>query len=367
LISERVFVAFDTGRGLAYVQASGWQRAYLLWTFRNFRDLPHKILNARQRELVETLYAAASTNLANTLDEATLIGTVEDLILPFAVQHPVAVATEESAASIPAVSMAAASAPAKNNGATSSWNLSQHLQAICGPPGFFGLARTVGAWALVAIMAVLCWQQLRSRPVVVSASTAKQVANQGQTRAIGQARIASPTNTNAQPPTQIASATQTTVTAALAPGATGNQTGHASKGTVQSPEQASEQISNKRIPTQVEASGYRTVTDQATLQESPRMQISGQPRKIIYPDCPDSARGIVSLQAFVGYDGAVNRVRALTGNRVLAAAATKAIRQWRYQPFSGDAQKLEREARITISFISSDVVAVSFPRAPVSQ
>jgi hypothetical protein len=33
-----------------------------------------------------------------------------------------------------------------------------------------GLARTVGAWALVAIMAVLSWQQLRSRPVV-SAST----------------------------------------------------------------------------------------------------------------------------------------------------------------------------------------------------
>jgi outer membrane biosynthesis protein TonB len=110
------------------------------------------------------------------------------------------------------------------------------------------------------------------------------------------------------------------------------------------------------------------VTDLENLQELPRMQISGQPRRIIYPDCPDCARGNVSLQAFVDCDGIVNRVRALTGNRVLAAAATKAIRQWRYQPFSGNAQKLERETRITVSFISSDVVAVSFPRAgPVSQ
>jgi len=365
LISERVFLAFDTGRGLAYVQASGWQRAYLLWTFRNFRGLPHKILNTRQHELVETLYSAASTNLTHTLDEATLIGTVEDLTLPFPEQDQVAVSTEK-----PALSISRTSIPAKDIRAIVSWNLNEQLQAICGPPGFFGLARTVGAWALVTIMAILCWQQLRSRPGVVSASTAKQVADQGQPHAISQARIATPTNTYAQPLplSQIARATQTTATAGLEPGVTGNQTGNASKSTVQSPEQASEQISRKHIPTQVDASGYRTVTDQASRQELPRVQISGQPRKIIYPDCPESARGIVSLQALVDHDGLVNRVRVLTGNRALAAAATKAIRQWRFEPFSGNAQSLEREARITVSFISSDVVAVSFPRArPVSQ
>src|SRR5207253_1426170 len=115
---------------------------------------------------------------------------------------------------------------AKDIRAIVSWNLNEQLQAICGPPGFFGLARTVGAWALVTIMAVLCWQQLRSRPGVVSASTAKQVADQGQPRAISQARIATPTNTYAQPLPlfQITRAT-----------------GNASKSTVQSPEQASEQ------------------------------------------------------------------------------------------------------------------------------
>jgi hypothetical protein len=175
LISERVFLAFDTGRGLAYVQASGWQRAYLLWTFRNFRGLPHKILNTRQRELVETLYGAASTNLTHTLDEATLIGTVEDFTLPFPAPDPVAAPTENSAPIIPAASIPATSTPAIDCRATLSWNLNEQLQAIYGRLVFSGLARTIGAWALVAIIASLCWQQLRSRPVV-SASTAKPTA-----------------------------------------------------------------------------------------------------------------------------------------------------------------------------------------------
>ena len=99
------------------------------------------------------------------------------------------------------------------------------------------------------------------------------------------------------------------------------------------------------------------------------MQISGRPRKLVYPVCPETqARGKVSLQAVVGYDGAVSRVRVLTGDRTLAAAAIEAVRQWRYEPFSGAAPHLEREANITISFISNEVVAVSFPSsAPLSR
>jgi TonB family protein len=100
-----------------------------------------------------------------------------------------------------------------------------------------------------------------------------------------------------------------------------------------------------------------------------RIKISGPPQKLVYPVCPDSStRGKVSLQAVVDYDGTVSQVRVLGGNRLLANAAKRAIREWRYQPSSADAQKLEREARVTVSFISDDVVAVSFPDdAPVSR
>ena len=102
--------------------------------------------------------------------------------------------------------------------------------------------------------------------------------------------------------------------------------------------------------------------------DQPRTLISGRPQKLVYPVCPETqARGKVSLQAVVEYDGAVSRVRVLTGDRTLAAAAIEAVRQWRYEPFSGAAH-LERETNITISFISNEVVAVSFPNsAPLSR
>ena len=82
----------------------------------------------------------------------------------------------------------------------------------------------------------------------------------------------------------------------------------------------------------------------------------------MYPVCPRTdARGKVSLQAVVSGDGAVDRVKVLTGDRVLAAAAIEAVRQWRYEPSSGEVQGVERETDITVSFISDQVVAVSFP------
>jgi len=49
-------------------------------------------------------------------------------------------------------------------------------------------------------------------------------------------------------------------------------------------------------------------------------------------------------------------------------AAVEAVRQWRYEPASGAAINVERETDITVSFISDEVIAVSFPEsAPVSR
>jgi hypothetical protein len=81
LLSRRVLVAFDTGRGLVYARASGWERVYLLWTFRNFRSLPQKVLNPRQQELITTLYRTACAKSAHQWDDA-LIGTVEGVYRP---------------------------------------------------------------------------------------------------------------------------------------------------------------------------------------------------------------------------------------------------------------------------------------------
>jgi hypothetical protein len=140
------------------VRASGWQRTYLLWTFRNFRGVPHKILNTRQRKWVESLYCVASTPLLRQPHEAVLIGTIEDFSLP-------------SIAPASVSARAGKAVPERESDDTLSRSLSEQLHAIHHRQVFPGLAQTVGAWALVAVMAVLSWQQLRSRPVVSGSNT----------------------------------------------------------------------------------------------------------------------------------------------------------------------------------------------------
>jgi len=368
LLSERVFLAFDTGRGLAYVQASGWQRAYLLWTFRNFRSLPQNILNTRQHKLVETLYCATSIN-PRELDEDTLIGTVDDFRSAFPAPVPVSATPEKLVLSIPAQK----SADGLNR------NYRGSRQAPYARLEFSGLTRRFGAGALVAIMAVLGGQQLRNRPLISlwnskSSDTPRPSAEtrpyNDRAKDPGTMIVPAATTMDAQPVSvvQIASAAPIPVmplpTASL-PGVTASQS--------LKPLRSTEQGSNQRGPNQSEVNTHRVVAARAGVQDAasalPRIQISGPPQRIVYPDCPDNrVRGKVSLRAVVDYQGKVNQVRVLTGNRLLAAAAERAIRQWRYQPFSGDPQRFERETRITVSFISSDVVAVSFPdAAPVSR
>jgi len=78
LFAQRVLVAFDTSEGVVYAAASGWDRVYLLWTFRNFRSLPQTVLNPRQQQLLGDLYRDCPQHSALQLDEAVVIGTVED-------------------------------------------------------------------------------------------------------------------------------------------------------------------------------------------------------------------------------------------------------------------------------------------------
>jgi TonB family protein len=142
---------------------------------------------------------------------------------------------------------------------------------------------------------------------------------------------------------------------ALATDVAGNERGGIPLGMRRKPEVKNRMVSVHH-PVAAATAEFETSADRL------RMRISGRPRKLVYPVCPETqARGTVSLKAVVGFDGAVNQVRVLTGDRMLAAAAVAAVRQWRYEPFSGSAQSQERETSIKVSFISNQVVSVSFP------
>jgi len=76
------------------------------------------------------------------------------------------------------------------------------------------------------------------------------------------------------------------------------------------------------------------------------------------PEYPAFARqagmqGTVELRAIIGSDGTITSVQRLSGNPVLAAAAIRAVRGWRYQPLLLDGRALAIETVITLHFALS--------------
>jgi periplasmic protein TonB len=346
MFSRPVVVALDTGQNVIYAPATGWRQLDLLWTFRNFRSLPYKILNQRQQELMGLLYREARNHAWPDLTDAAVVGTIESF-------RP------------STLSATAVSAPHQPPFyARFVWNRTA-LKAATG--------------TLAAVITVLTWYQLKAQPVAHAASerasAQRPVAASPRdepsplaTNAIAKdpvpAAIESASNPVVPLPPPVASAA---VGPTPAPFPTGLTTAVAPKILAKTPStlkgESRDLVAKAHTPNSAPATVHQVSADQ------PRIRISGRPQKLVYPVCPEThARGKVSLQAVVDYDGAVSRVRVLTGDRVLAAAAIEAVRQWRYQPFSGSAAQLERETNITVSFISSEVVAVSFPDpAPLSR
>jgi TonB family protein len=92
-------------------------------------------------------------------------------------------------------------------------------------------------------------------------------------------------------------------------------------------------------------------------------QIEEAPRSgFIYPVAPNpNLVGKVVLKAVVGSDGTVKQVEVLSGERALASAAVRAVRQWRYVPPQVDGHTVEAETRVTISFLGDDAVSIILP------
>jgi TonB family protein len=102
-----------------------------------------------------------------------------------------------------------------------------------------------------------------------------------------------------------------------------------------------------------------TVSDAAPLPQIVEAPRSG----FIYPVTPNpNLVGKVVLKAVVGSDGSVKQVAVLSGDRALAAAAVRAVRQWRYAPAEVDGHSVEAEAHVTISFLGDDAISIILPQ-----
>jgi len=75
----------------------------------------------------------------------------------------------------------------------------------------------------------------------------------------------------------------------------------------------------------------------------------------VAPDYPESAReqhiqGPVVLNVQVDKSGRVEKLRTISGNPLLAAAATSGVQQWRFRPFYRNGQAEEFETQVTVKF-----------------
>jgi TonB family protein len=81
----------------------------------------------------------------------------------------------------------------------------------------------------------------------------------------------------------------------------------------------------------------------------------GSPVHRVEPEYPEAARqkgiqGAVVLDVRIGRDGAVQDVKVMSGQRVLADAAIAAVKQWRFKPQVRAGQAVEMQTRVTLNF-----------------
>ncbi|MGA9526839.1 MAG: TonB family protein [Terriglobales bacterium] len=67
------------------------------------------------------------------------------------------------------------------------------------------------------------------------------------------------------------------------------------------------------------------------------------------------------MTAQVDSTGTVRAVKVIRGDRELAAAAVRAVRQWRYRPYTKDGLSIATETNIVISFFSNEAISMSYP------
>ena len=79
---ESGFLLFQTQQGLVAVEPSFWQRVYLLWTFRNFRQLSLPLLNPRQTALINNLFRQHAMVVSHEYEPSLEIGVVENFAPP---------------------------------------------------------------------------------------------------------------------------------------------------------------------------------------------------------------------------------------------------------------------------------------------
>ncbi len=353
------FLLFKTQQGLLRVELSLRQRIYLLWTFRNFRQLSTPLLNSRQRALVNALFRNNAGVVSHSHNRLLAIGVVENYVPPpvqidaSPAQKPVQIKERQEKVVAQQAEIAPKPKPVPSSSPRFAWSKLATSRLATSKLATSRLATTGGALCL-CIVSVVAWHRIEGIP-------SSQAHSQPRLQQIDVIALANSPHF-AKPAAAIAESPT-----AIAPPAAPPQPLAATEAAVIAA--SINTVVPTSIPTSVPTPKRAIRVHDAA--STPNLPLSGQnssiqasraPLRFAYPDYPDvRARGVVALTARVDSDGTVRTVRVVSGNRALAAAAVRAVRQWRYRPYFQDGQPVATETNIVISFISDDAVSMSFP------
>ena len=106
------------------------------------------------------------------------------------------------------------------------------------------------------------------------------------------------------------------------------------------------QVSGRTAPQIAE-----TRTRVRTICLVPKAQLVFQPKPKYPPDAVKAGvRGTVRLDAVVGKDGSIKKLKIISGEPVLVKAATEAVSQWRYKPTLLAGKPVEVSTEIDVIF-----------------
>ena len=327
-----------------YAKPSFLQRAYLIWTFRNFRRLSVRVLNQSQCEMVEHLSQTATAVENKKIDPTLTIGRIE-----FAAFPARKVLIVESASGSPMLSRL----PSVNKMQRLRklpWSRAHQPAAANSPRGITKTARyslTLGlaAASLIVLSGALAqrlWIKHHEAFPINAPSRPVAMSEAAHTKA-GMVSVALAETSRAMesdlshPATPAALQLPRTISS--------------------SPDRA------KVIPPPRVAADKALSNGTVDLDSRPRVFLA--PRNVVYPSIPDSGlsgneKKQIYVKAFVNGEGLVDDVQVPGQASSLATAIAKTVRKWRYEPYRLNGRPVEVETRMIFTVLGPDAITVRF-------
>lgn len=338
-----------------YAQPSFLQRAYLLWTFRNFRRLSVRVLNDRQRRMVERLAEMAHDAKTQKINPQLVIGRAEFAKLPAPKQL--------EWISIPQIRETPLPVPRKRR--------TLNLQQLATFPRAIteraaralahrrqpiriharyssGFIFVLGSLVIISgAVAQRLWighaKQLVSTaaPLQPAARQRTDAANENQALAQGAAPISVPDHSIEKPASPAALLLSPPATSAL-------------------PSKINAVSSVAEPPKRDEV-----ISKAAEVTTTSRLRVSLAPRTVIYPSIPGSGASAngkrqILVKALINSQGVVDDVEVPGETPKLAAAIARTVRKWQYQPYLLNGQAVDIETRMVFTVLGPDAITVRF-------